>query len=257
MPPGVQDKRTWSGRAAIDVGIGVFEGQSGDNREHCHWAHQLSTGLEGTIDIISNGQCHRAPSFFIRAGTPHQLVPGAVRSVYLDPTSSVSHALCARLDREAGIIILPSDLTELLNVSFRPPYRIEEGMEQFRQALQGPHEHHASDKLQAVLARLQQGVQGMNIPDRQSLAQLAGLSESRFSHWFCERTGMPLRNYRKWLRLIYGLQQVLQGQKLTDAAYLAQFSDQAHFTRTFVQMFGVRPSDLLVPIEPSKNESLV
>lgn len=248
MRKGSPEHLAWSGRAAIDVGMGVFEGQTGDNREHCHWAHQLSMGLQGPIEVISEGTTYQAPTLFITAGTPHQLAPSVVRSVYLDPTSAVSQALCSRLNTTAGIVAVPPDLAELCHHRFTTAPSLAEGLAEFRQALQASPGPDVSDPLlQEVLAKLQQGIQDATIPDRRSLARLAGLSESRFSHWFCEHTGMPLRSYRKWLRLIYGLQQVLEGQTLTEAAHLAQFSDQAHFTRTFVQMFGIRPSDLLMP----------
>lgn len=238
----------WSGRAAIDVGMGVFEGQAGDNCEHCHWAHQLSMGLPGPVEVISKGETYQASTLFIAAGTPHQLAPSAVRSVYLDPTSAASQALCSRLNATAGIVAVPPDLAELCHHRFNTAASLAEGLAQLRQALQGSFRPDVPDPLlQMVLAKLQLGIQTATIPDRRSLAQMAGLSESRFSHWFCENTGMPLRSYRKWLRLIHGLQQVLEGQTLTEAAHLAQFSDQAHFTRTFVQMFGIRPSDLLMP----------
>lgn len=250
MRKGSSEHLAWSGRAAIDVGMGVFEGQAGDNREHCHWAHQLSMGLRGPIEVISEGRTYQAPAIFIAAGTPHQLAPSAVRSVYLDPTSAVSQALCRRLNAQAGIVAVPSDLAELCHHRFITAPSLAEGLTQLRQALQGSSRPDVSDPLlQGVLAKLQQGIQDASIPDRRNLARLAGLSESRFSHWFCEHTGMPLRSYRKWLRLIHGLQQVLEGQTLTEAAHLAQFSDQAHFTRTFVQMFGIRPSDLVMPTE--------
>lgn len=242
------DHLAWSGQAAIDVGLGVFEGQAGDNREHRHWAHQLSMGLKGPIEVNSEGKTYQAPALFIVAGTPHQLAPSAVRSVYLDPTSAVAQALCRRLHANAGIVAVPPDLAEWCHHRFTTASSLAEGLAHFQQALQGSARPDVSDPLlQVVLATLQQGLKDATLPDRRRLAGLAGLSESRFSHWFSERTGMPLRSYRKWLRLIYGLQQVLEGQTLTEAAHRAQFSDQAHFTRTFVQMFGIRPSDLLMP----------
>lgn len=59
---------------------------------------------------------------------------------------------------------------------------------------------------------------------------------------------MPLRSYRKWLNLVHGLEQALRGQNLTAAAHQAEFADQAHFSRTFMQMFGVRASDVLAQV---------
>lgn len=240
----------WSGRAAIEAGIGAFAGRAGDNREHAHWAHQLSLGLEEAVVVSAGGRDYRAQAVFIRAGTPHRLQPGMVFSVYLDPMSAVARALCRRLPNDA-IAVMPADMVALLERSFAPPCPMAEGLQRFQQAVLGASAPDTPPPLlETVLARLQQGLEDMHLPDRRELAQLAGLSESRFSHWFCEHTGMPLRSYRKWLRLIHGLRQALGGQPLTEAAHCAQFADQAHFTRTFIQMFGIRPSDLLAPPRP-------
>lgn len=83
-------------------------------------------------------------------------------------------------------------------------------------------------------------------PDRSSntkmLMDIAHLSESRLLHLFKEQVGLPIRNYIKWYRLQAALRYVLKGHNLTQAAHLAGFSDQAHLTRTSVNMLGIPPS---------------
>ena len=73
------------------------------------------------------------------------------------------------------------------------------------------------------------------------LAAKAGLSESRFMHLFKAVTGMPVRKYIRWLRLINAVQYVVSGLTLTDAAHASGFADAAHLSRTFRDMFGERP----------------
>ncbi|MFP6818199.1 helix-turn-helix domain-containing protein, partial [Acinetobacter sp.] len=68
------------------------------------------------------------------------------------------------------------------------------------------------------------------------------LSESRFSHWFSDNFGISYRSYRKWLRLLQSFQAIDQDINLTSIAHHAHFSDQAHFSRTCKQMFGIQPS---------------
>jgi len=41
------------------------------------------------------------------------------------------------------------------------------------------------------------------------------------------------------------LQEVMKGQSFTNAAYGGGFSDVAHLSRTFTEMFGVSPSEVL------------
>ena len=57
--------------------------------------------------------------------------------------------------------------------------------------------------------------------------------------------GLPLRRYVLWLRLRDVLLSLAEGASLTEAAHAAGFADSAHMSRTFRDMFGVRPSMFL------------
>jgi len=241
----LQDKPSWASSVAIFPAIGVFKGQSGDNREHRHWAHQLSVGLDSDVEVIADGISHCAKALFILAGTPHRLVANSVLSVYLDPPSTIARAVCTRIDCGGRVVELPESMAALLCGLFEDARPLEDGLGNFLKMFQVSDLRIRPPKLDAVLEMLNRGISEGRGVDRACLAKVAGLSESRFSHWFREQTGLPLRSYRKWLHLIFGLDQALKGLTLTDAAHSAQFSDQAHFTRTFVQMFGVRPSDVI------------
>ena len=76
-----------------------------------------------------------------------------------------------------------------------------------------------------------------------SLAHATGLSRFRLSHLFKDQVGVSIRRYGLWARVKQAvIYHAHQGQTLTAAAHQAGFADQAHFTRAFVQMFGVPPS---------------
>ncbi|MBX9734878.1 MAG: AraC family transcriptional regulator [Chitinophagaceae bacterium] len=77
------------------------------------------------------------------------------------------------------------------------------------------------------------------------VASKVHLSESRFSHLFKEQIGIPFRKYILWCRMQAALQEVMKGQSFTKAAYSGGFSDVAHLSRTFTEMFGVSPSEVL------------
>jgi AraC-like DNA-binding protein len=79
-----------------------------------------------------------------------------------------------------------------------------------------------------------------------TLAQRANLSPSRFAHLFREHTGMPVRNYLLWRRLLYALGRLQQGHSITTTAYEAGFADGAHMSRSFRRVFGSSPTDLQV-----------
>ena len=103
----------------------------------------------------------------------------------------------------------------------------------------------ADPKLTLVLAELNKAVEDNATIDREQLARICHLSPSRFSHWFSQKTGMPLRSYRKWLRLIKALEAAVLTRSLSHAAVDAGFSDQSHFTRAVSEAFGVSPTDIL------------
>jgi AraC-like DNA-binding protein len=84
-----------------------------------------------------------------------------------------------------------------------------------------------------------------NIHNTISAAAVASevhLSENRFLHLFKEQVGAPLRQYVLWQRLAAATQAFLEGKSSKEAAYEAGFADPAHFSRTFLQMFGALPS---------------
>jgi len=83
---------------------------------------------------------------------------------------------------------------------------------------------------------------------REELAALVHLSPTRFSHWFVEQTGLPLRSYAKWLRLTQAVRHLASGEPITTAAHASGFSDSAHFSRTFRSLLGIDPSSALAEV---------
>lgn len=77
------------------------------------------------------------------------------------------------------------------------------------------------------------------------IAARVHLSESRFAHLFKEQIGIPFRRYVLWCRMQSALKAVTEGHSFTKAAYEGGFADVAHLSRTFAEMFGVAPSEVL------------
>ncbi len=77
----------------------------------------------------------------------------------------------------------------------------------------------------------------------QELAELAGLSQSYFSHAFKASTGSSPHRWQMNARIrrVQGLLQ-REGVTLTRVASAAGFSDQAHLTRVFKSIVGVTPA---------------
>jgi AraC-like DNA-binding protein len=77
------------------------------------------------------------------------------------------------------------------------------------------------------------------------LANAVSLSPSRLAHLFAEQVGVPIRRYRLWRAIREAIRLCLSGASLTEAAHATGFSDSAHFSNSFRDLFGMTPSLLL------------
>jgi AraC-like DNA-binding protein len=69
-------------------------------------------------------------------------------------------------------------------------------------------------------------------------------SRSYFVRSFSSQMGLPPSRYIRQLRLARGLERVLAGAALAEAAIASGFADQAHFTREFKRVYGTTPGAL-------------
>lgn len=239
------DTRLWFGELGIDVGFAFFIGQTGDNQSHAHWAHQCIVRLDQPLSLFSAGAHFQDDAIFVPAGVEHRLIAPRHLSLFFDPTTRLAKALCEHLNKPLSVQTLPQKIADF----FRAALTQANSSQDLHQHCLSYFKHHrmastSDPRLAIILQRIHQEI-GAENTKRSELAQQIALSDSRFSHWFHEQTGMPLRSYRKWLRLILAFKAILNGSSAIDAAHLAGFSDQAHFSRTFMAMFGVSPHSLL------------
>lgn len=229
----------WHGRAWISPGLGIFLGQAGSQDWHSHMAHQITVSLNGSLTVKCTSSSVTARAICIRAGVAHQIEADEVLSIYLDALSDEARALPDNIGEGITPIQMgdTASLRKLLSSSDPSAQQIREMVRLVLNLTTPP----ASDpRLQSVLAALKEPING-----RQGLAKRVHLSPTRFSHWFVEQTGLPLRSYRKWNRLVIALQHIASGANLTAAAHAAGFADAAHFSRTFRDLFGLDPSSAL------------
>jgi AraC-like DNA-binding protein len=77
-----------------------------------------------------------------------------------------------------------------------------------------------------------------------NLASVISLSESRLQHLFKNHTGISIKKYLQWKRMIDGVNIIVSGKDFTFSSHEAGFSDSAHMSRTFKEMFGINLSDI-------------
>lgn len=229
--------KDWRVDIAFSDHVAVFRGNIGDNKAHSHWASQITIALDGVVEFETPSGVSSADAIYIASKTRHRLLSGFVCSIYFDP---LSDSIYKTLNREApgGLVALsreelPQELrsitadtdlgTLVSSVSLSLPVPTSSSDERFKLVIQ------------EIEARLSEGED----VDRGYLAKLINLSPTRFSHWFVERTGVPLRSYKKWLKLRLAMDALLDGKGPMEAAMSAGFSDLAHMSREFSDSFGL------------------
>ena len=65
------------------------------------------------------------------------------------------------------------------------------------------------------------------------IAKKVFLSESRFQHLFKQNVGVSLSKYLLWQKTLHGIEGIISGMTITEAALAAGFSDGAHFSLDF------------------------
>ena len=235
IPEGV----CWRGKAWVSAGLGIFLGHAGSHDRHSNMAHQVTIGLGGQVTVRGLSQALTASAICIKAGTLHQIEGTEVLSIYIDALSEEARGLS--FISAAQLVSIPVGNTSAIEQLLETPEVSAHLVREEVRRLLGLKTPQAADpRMRAVLQALEE-----QHNDRARLAELVHLSPTRFSHWFVEQTGLPLRSYRKWNRLVVALRFVSIGHNLTAAAHAAGFADAAHFSRSFRTLFGLDPSSAL------------
>lgn len=71
------------------------------------------------------------------------------------------------------------------------------------------------------------------------------LSPGRFAHLFKQQTGITFRRYILHCRMLRSIEAIYKQRSFTEASFEGGFADLPHFTRTFIEAFGTKPSTSL------------
>lgn len=216
-----------------------------DSRRHAHRALQWCVGLDGGFEIERTAwavveQAVLAPD------EAHRLRTGACRvaCLFLDP--GPRHYQCW-LDA-GGLPQAPA--AELVDGLRRlwayPDAALARRLAAEWSAAALPGLAHSAAPIDGRMQRVLQQIDAdaRLALNHRDLAALAHLSTSRFAERFRAETGMPVRNYLLWRRLLRALKALQDGANVTDAALDAGFADTAHLSRSFRRVLGAAPSEL-------------
>lgn len=85
----------------------------------------------------------------------------------------------------------------------------------------------------------------------ETIASQAGFSRYYFSRQFKSITGMTVIEYVLFLRCRHAKELLSQGQSVSKVALECGFSDLSYFTKVFKRCFGVLPSKVSPPLNPT------
>jgi AraC-like DNA-binding protein len=218
--------------------------RSAAHRHHCV---QLVMTLQGTL-LVRRGredEWTRSGAVLVRPDAVHEIDArdGPVLIGFVDAESELGAALCERIDGD--ILPIPASRVARWRAALGPTPS-EAGVERWvrKQLLRSRRAVKIHPGVSRVLEHLRERLAIADDFSLDSLAAIAGLSQSRFMHAFTESVGVPIRPYILWLRVQRAACELMGGANVTLAAQNAGFADAAHLTRTFRRMLGTTPSDL-------------
>lgn len=228
----------------MGLGWGEFVGVTGDNAPHSHHAVQVLLSEQPQPLWTAAGGWQTVQGAVIGPELPHQLGSNGrpVRLVYVEPHAESGRRLMTALDQ--GLRVLTTEEVALAHHALSggepPDTALAQVLSSGSVRINTPA---SDDEIERWIVALP-----TVLPERLTAAACAyqlGLSSSRFLHRFRTHTGLPLRPYLRWRRLLVAVREAMQGASLTEAAHAAGFADAAHFTRTFRRHFGLAPSALM------------
>lgn len=231
----------WNGQA-------LLVGSVNDTRSHRHHAVQLVVSLSGSFHVCADGVKSQQRAILISPDAQHRLNgrDGRQALLLIDSESSAARMLVSRYGKVNGLSVLDPEVlapsvARFSSVGAEDLSCLEARIicDEMIQALTGEMPLPAG-----MDPRIRKAIDlARELPEHKVplvyLAKEVGLSESRFAHLFSEETGIPIRRYLLWLRLMQAIQCLLNGVSLTTAAHEAGFADSAHLSRTFRDMFGM------------------
>lgn len=219
--------------------------------QHQHHAVELVMSESACEFWNDRERLHRGRVALLEADVSHRFVGNGWQwFIYVEPESRLGGQLAQCLNGQPVVSLTDELLVGLPVAEAATTAEMTDLFDQFMHRLMGDVDAVSNsslsieDRIDSVLDYIKTHIDS-SLTLRQ-LMEVACLSEGRLMHLFKEQVGIPIRKYVLWYRLQITVQHVLRGQNLTQAAHSGGFSDSAHFSRTFSDMFGIRPSDVLL-----------
>jgi AraC-like DNA-binding protein len=241
-------QKGWRGRLFLDAGMILYIGPGATADRHAHHAVQLVWANEGALTVTLSEPLRRRAAL-IPADAPHALdAAGSLIALLLvESHGARGVALDGRARRVLGAEVA-MDLSSIEFPTELPPDGVPEWCDSVLLALgASPTTTVLSSLSRRAVAYVEARIDGM--PRLSEAAAELRVSATRLTHVFSREVGIPFRRFVLWTRIKHAVSAKHAGADLTEAAVAAGFSDAAHFSRTFREMFGLSPSLVLPLVE--------
>jgi len=238
----------WRGRIFLDAGWILYVGPGSSADLHAHHAVQLVWSRDGHFDIDLDRGTQKRHAVLVPANTEHSLmaVDRTIALFLVEPNGNRGAALdrVARSERGA------EQIAKLASAAFPSTDITASGARTWcsdvLQRLGAPTaQADLSSVSRRAIAYVERSIDG--VPRITDAAAAVRLSSTRLTHIFSKEVGIPFRRFVLWTRIKRAVDAFQTGNDLSTSAIAAGFSDAAHFSRTFREMFGLSPS-LVLPI---------
>lgn len=236
----------WSGGSLL-----IGEG-SGSIAPHAHYAIQITFGWPSGLRVQRDGGAWEScAGAMIPSRAVHSIDVTACEwsgVIFVEPETAAGRALAARIQEGGGFV--PDDQMQAMMQRLGAAWRVRQERDEVevvcqefvRQITQtsapAPSDPRVLRAIEYIRVHLDKPV------TLAAVAAVAHLSPGRFRHLFVAQTGMPLRAYVLWRRLLQVWTLLMQGRSLSESAHAVGFADSAHLSRTARAMFGLAPSML-------------
>jgi AraC-like DNA-binding protein len=236
----------------FDKNFGLFIGQLTDNRFHKHYALQISVSTKSNLTLSVKNETILGKAFFLNSKVEHKLTcDNNQLTILINPLSAIGHQLFLKFDNFDLLSFsdnLASELIALLYKFERKELTFENlcilvslTLTQYKCTCE--QENHLQDD------RIIEAIEFMDkyfeeVLSLERVAEHCHLSPTRFLHLFKEKTNLNFRRYQLWNKVVKSLP-YLTKNTISDTAYTFGFSDSSHYTRTFIETFGVTPKFFL------------
>jgi len=227
----------------------VTLGRGAQTQDHSHHHIHLIISFSGLMRVAYRDQEQEVAGLLTAPGLSHSIDASDLSLImlFIDPDCSAGLQLCAQLSGGVRVFSVNERETLLHGLPVDPK---SEALGEWRERTlaQLLTEPAATLKLHPTVKKVLRSLRETpsdTFPPLEQIAQRFDLSASRLRHIFVESTGTTYSAYLRWLRFQRAAGALMTGATATQAAVHGGFHDSSHLTRTFKEMYGVTPSELM------------